>query len=335
MASRLFKWILPALALAGGAVALIAVTTGRLESPVVAPRGEPPRQPVSTGPAGYVGATGVLEAAGENISIGAGVPGLVSRVMVGPGDWVREGQPLFEIDSREARAALRVRTAEAVSAERQIASLAAAVREARADLADRRSQAVRAASADEPGAVSAEEIAQRRFAAQGAQARMDRALAELARQRADAERARSQIAEARTALDRLVVTAPLSAQVLRVNVRPGEYAPAGQSATPLLVLGRTNPLHVRVDVDEADIPRIQSGAPATVRLRGAPAAPIRASFVRVEPLVTAKTQLSGANTERVDTRVLQIVYALAPGDAPVYPGQQVDVFLPAARPATR
>lgn len=335
MTPRLSRLTLPLLALVGGAVAVLAVTTGRRESPVVAPRGEPPRQPGGGGPAGYVGATGVVEAAGENVAVGAGVPGLVSRVLVAPGDRVRRGQPLFEIDPREARAALRVRSAEAVSADRQVASLAAAVREAQADLADRRAQATRAAAADEPGAVSAEEVAQRRFAAEAAQARLDRATADLARQRADAERVRAQVAEARIALDRLVVTAPLDAQVLRVNVRPGEYAPAGQTDTPLLVLGRTDPLHVRVDVDEADIPRVREGAPATLRLRGAPAAPIRATFVRIEPLVTAKSQLAGANTERVDTRVLQVIYAFEPRGAPVYPGQQVDVFLPAARPEAR
>lgn len=332
MLDRLSRFGLPVLAIVGGAIALVAVTTGQGESPVVAPRGEPPRQPAMSRPEGYVGASGIIEAAGENIAIGAGVPGIVSRVLVAPGDRVERGEPLFEIDPREARAALRVRTAEAISAERQIASLVAAVHEARADLADRRAQAARAAAADEPGAVSAEEVSQRRFAAQAADARLARALADLARQRADAERARAQVAEARIALNRLVVTAPLDAQVLRVNVRPGEYAPAGQAETPLLVLGQTDPLHIRVDVDEADIPRVRSGSLAIIRLRGAPSAPIQASFVRVEPLVTAKTQLSGANTERVDTRVLQVIYAFEPGSAPVYPGQQVDVFLPAARP---
>ncbi len=70
-----------------------------------------------------------------------------------------------------------------------------------------------------------------------------------------------------------------------------------------------------------------------LRLRGAPARPIRAEFVRVEPLVVPKSQLSGAGTERVDTRVLQLVYTFDPGSEPVYPGQQVDAFLPASRPA--
>ena len=40
-----------------------------------------------------------------------------------------------------------------------------------------------------------------------------------------------------------------------------------------------------------------------------------------------KKSLTGENTERVDTRVLQVIYALEVKDRPVYVGQQLDVFL--------
>ncbi len=331
---RLVRLGLPLLAIIGGAVAVVAVTTGRPESPLVRPLGDPPRQPETSSPASFIGATGVIEAASENVAIGTNVGGIVTRVAVRPGETVERGQLLFTVDSREAQAALRVRQADAVSAERQIASLAAAVREAEVDLADRITQAQRAASADVPGAVSAEEVASRRYAAEAAAARLARARADLARQRSDAERARAQVDEARTSLALLRVKAPIAGQVLRVNVRPGEFAPAGQASDALVVLGQVRPLHVRVDVDEADIPRVEAGASATIRLRGAAARPLQASFVRIEPLVVPKSQLSGANTELVDTRVLQLIYAVDPGTLPMFPGQQVDVFLPAAQAAT-
>jgi len=35
-------------------------------------------------------------------------------------------------------------------------------------------------------------------------------------------------------------------------------------------------------------------------------------FVRVEPMITAKRSLTGDNTERVDTRVLKLIYEVAP-----------------------
>ena len=49
--------------------------------------------------------------------------------------------------------------------------------------------------------------------------------------------------------------------------------------------------------------------------------------MRVEPYVIPKKSLTGDNTERVDTRVLQVIYAIDPRGTPLYVGQQVDVFL--------
>jgi hypothetical protein len=59
-------------------------------------------------------------------------------------------------------------------------------------------------------------------------------------------------------------------------------------------------------------------------------------FVRVEPFVVPKKSLTGDTTERVDTRVLQIIYSLDPtGRPPIFVGQQVEVFIAAKPPAAR
>ena len=51
-------------------------------------------------------------------------------------------------------------------------------------------------------------------------------------------------------------------------------------------------------------------------------------FVRIDPFVVPKKSLTGESAERVDTRVLQIIYQLdKPVDRPLYVGQQVDVFI--------
>jgi hypothetical protein len=52
-------------------------------------------------------------------------------------------------------------------------------------------------------------------------------------------------------------------------------------------------------------------------------------FVRVEPYVIPKKSLTGDSTERVDTRVLQVLYSFNRGALPVYVGQQMDVFIEA------
>ncbi|MFN9739877.1 MAG: hypothetical protein ACK59R_15320, partial [Pseudomonadota bacterium] len=54
-----------------------------------------------------------------------------------------------------------------------------------------------------------------------------------------------------------------------------------------------------------------------------------AQFVRFEPLVIPKRSLTGNSAERVDTRVLQVVFAFPREKLPVYVGQQMDVMIEA------
>jgi HlyD family secretion protein len=56
-------------------------------------------------------------------------------------------------------------------------------------------------------------------------------------------------------------------------------------------------------------------------------------FVHIEPYVIPKVSLTGASTERVDTRVLQVIFSMnRPDEPPLYVGQQVDVFIEATAP---
>ena len=64
-------------------------------------------------------------------------------------------------------------------------------------------------------------------------------------------------------------------------------------------------------------------------MRGFPGQPFELEFVRIEPYVKPKRSLTGATSERVDTRVLQVLYKAGPSPVPLYAGQQVDVFLEA------
>ena len=51
------------------------------------------------------------------------------------------------------------------------------------------------------------------------------------------------------------------------------------------------------------------------------------AFVRVQPYVSPKIELSNQRQERVDLRVLPVIFRFEKKDAPVYPGQLVDVFI--------
>jgi multidrug resistance efflux pump len=139
----------------------------------------------------------------------------------------------------------------------------------------------------------------------------------------------AQVKQTTIEIERLEVRALVEGEVLQVNVRPGE--PVGtQPGQALIVLGNIRQLHVRVDIDENDLPRFRPGRTARAMLRGDPHQEFPLKFVRVEPYVIPKKSLTGDNTERVDTRVLQVIYALENGDVPVYVGQQLDVYVEGA-----
>jgi biotin carboxyl carrier protein len=139
--------------------------------------------------------------------------------------------------------------------------------------------------------------------------------------------AEAQAEQTETDLKRALVTAPVDGVVLQVNVHRGEYVGTPPSQA-LVVLGAIDDkVHVRVDVDEHDIPRFKTGAPARASLRGTPEVSFPLEFVRVERYVIPKKSLTGDNTERVDTRVLQAIYDLDTTNRPIYVGQQLDVFI--------
>jgi hypothetical protein len=48
--------------------------------------------------------------------------------------------------------------------------------------------------------------------------------------------------------------------------------------------------------------------------------------VRFEPFIVPKQSLTGDSTERVDTRVLQVIYRVEPDRAPLFIGQQLDII---------
>ena len=87
-------------------------------------------------------------------------------------------------------------------------------------------------------------------------------------------------------------------------------------------------LHVRADVDEQNAMDVVSGLDATFSLKSDSSRKFKVQFVRIKPYVIPKVSLTGASTERVDTRVLQVIYKLdKPKDQNLYVGQQVDVFI--------
>jgi len=144
--------------------------------------------------------------------------------------------------------------------------------------------------------------------------------------RADLRLARTQRDEVQTLLERLTVRAPRAGTILQINIREGEYATVN-ATEPLLLLGDTETLQVRADIDEVNAPLVVPGSAAVAYLKGRTAQAIPLIFDRIEPYIVPKRSLTGDNRERVDTRVLQVIYKFKKPSFPIYVGQQVDVFI--------
>jgi multidrug efflux pump subunit AcrA (membrane-fusion protein) len=263
------------------------------------PAGQPAAAGAETG--SVVAALGVVEPSTEAIAVAAELPGVVREVLVKPGQDVAKGAPLFRLDARAVEA--------------RLGAARAALRVAQIDAQDSASRARLFTTVSDARAISADETDRARFAAD--------------RSRATVSLRAAEVRELETELARLTVRAPLAGQILRVNVRPGEFANAGPSADPLIALGDVTPLHVRVQIDEEDVSRVPAGAKAEGALRGDNAKRVALTFVRFEPQATPKRNLNGG-AERIDTRVIEAIYAFDPQALPAFVGQQMDVFVEAA-----
>jgi len=313
------RMILPALAVIGLIVAAIFIFSELPNRELSEPDQEPPKATGALADGERVAGSGLVEPASEVIDIGSALSGLVTDVRVAPGDRVEKGQPLFLVDDR----AVRARLAEANAA---IGEARASIKEAQTARATAQQQLALYQSLNDPAAVSRSEVIRAEGEAQAASSRL-----ELARARLNAAQALA--SSAQTELGRLTVRAPIAGEILAVNVRPGEFvATQGASSQPFIQMGETNPLHIRVDIDENEAVRVKLGAPAIVSPRGAAEIQVEAAFVRVEPQVIPKRSLTNSAAERVDVRVLQVIYALPQTQAAEMfrVGQQIDAFIPAA-----
>jgi len=296
------------LALAGMAFTVWVLMAARQKEPMPPPVEPPPQSPYES----TVAASGIIEAANENVRIAPPVGGLIIKVFVVVGDQVAEGAPLLQLDDRELRAQLGVREA-------AIPPTQARIDEQRHRLEDLEVQYKRLQAVHDRRAISEDDV-KRTWYAMEANKRV------LVRNAADLEQAIAQRDETKLLLERLTVRAPRAGTILQVNVRAGEYAVVG-ATDPLVLLGDMQTLQVRADVDEVNAPLVKAGAPGVAYLKGSTTQSIPLQFARIEPYIVPKKSLTGDNTERVDTRVLQIIYRFERPTFPVYAGQQVDVFI--------
>ncbi len=333
-----------------------------IKTPPQPPAFSPASNPYGSG----IYAEGIVESAqssGENTSMYSEVAGTVKEIFVSEGQQVKAGDALLRLDDSIQRATMEQQGSQAEAARAllnelkaqprkevldvaaaQVASAEAALKTAQDTL-----QKDQAAYQMDPRSVSKDALDSAANAAKVANANLEVARKQYELTKAGAwvydiqnqERQAAALEQAHTAsralLGKYTLRAPRDGVVLSINTIAGNYAsPQGsydaytQGAVPVITLGSSpSSLNVRCYVDEILVPRLPSGSKmiAQMSIRGSNVK-IPLQFVRVQPFVSPKIELSDQRQERVDVRVLPVIFKIAkPSNVNLYPGELVDVYI--------
>ncbi len=330
--------------------------------PPLPPAFAPPSNPFPTG----IYAEGIVESdqpSGANINIYPEVPGTVKRILVAEGEQVRKGQPLLLIDESVQRATVEQQQSQAQAAKTLLEELRAQPRKENLDVAKAQVDAAQAAlktAQDElakqqsayelnPKSISRDALDSAANAAEVAKANL-----EVARKQYDLTKAGAWIYDinnqektynalqkayesSSALLAKYTLVAPRDGVVMAINVTPGSFVSTTgaydqytEGAEPLLTLGSSPGwLNVRCYVDEILVPRLP--APGSIKaqmsVRGS-SVKIAMEYVRVQPFVSPKIELADQKEERVDVRVLPVIFKVRkPDGMNLYPGELVDVYI--------
>lgn len=327
-----------------------------------APVFEPAANPYAKG----IYANGILETvgtSGANVNLYPEVAGPITRILIAEGAAVHKGDVLLTLDDSvqrataeqlEAQAAAARALAEELKAEPRPETLQVVTAQARLAEAAQRTARDQEAKQErayllDPKAVSRDALDNARNARRNADANVAVAARQLALTKAGAwrydienqerqyEALSKASAAARALLDKYTLRAPVDGTVLAVQAAIGSYV-SSQGAydtytgqfTPLIVMGPVQEtLQVRAYVDEVLIHELADPGriAATMFVRGTRLRlPLR--FERIQPYVSRKIELSDARNERVDVRVLPVIFRVEkPKTLALYPGQLVDVYI--------
>lgn len=195
------------------------------------------------------------------VDVSADVTGKIVKLSVKEGDIVKKGQLLLQIDPEQATAALQRSEASLASARAQFAQARANLLQAQRNL--ERSAQIQKQS---PALVSEEQLEQLRT-----QMEVNKALSEAAS--FSVEQSVATVRDARQALSRTIITAPMGGKITRLNVEEGETAIMGtlnKDAATLLTISDMSVLETKVKVDETDVARISVGDSALIQIDAFP-----------------------------------------------------------------
>ncbi len=248
----------------------------------------------------FIAATGIVEPASKKIIIGANVSGLVTQVYVNDGDKVKKGDALFCLDDTLLKHKIAM-----LKAQREAAL-------AKIQAAQDQFQLLQEFKKVSPKMVTSQKFTTSKDTLKITQASLQ------------ALDQKIEISQKELAF--YTIQAPIDGIVLRSDLTKGAYFNKN-SINPLLILG-SQKYTIKVSINEYDIVKFRPDTPAVAFVRGHPTLKTSLQYLYTIPYVKPKTSLTGSATERTDTRVLQVVYAIEANEKfPLYVGEQLDVFI--------
>jgi len=345
------KYFIIIVVLALACIALVSINLWKdAHTPVPKPNHEISTRPLSPYPS-YISGVGIVEPSSENIFVGTPVNRIVDKIAVSVGQKVKKGDVLFRLESRDLQADLasrivayqdavaRLQKLEALPRKEDVAAVEAQLKNGQIELEQAKSQYDRVQGLEQTRALSDEEISRRHFRLEQAEAKVQQIQADLDKTKAgawkpDLEIARLQVLQAKTNVKRTkadiartIIRSPIDGTVLQIKTHEGESPLSEGSKSPPIIIGNTNPLHVRVSINQFDASHFRQDAPAVAFVQGNARVEFPLKFVKLEPYFVAKQNLTNEITEKVDTRVLQAIYCFDKDDQRIFVGQQMDVFI--------
>lgn len=294
---------------------------------------------------------GVIIPKGEEIDIKATEDRKVIKIFVKEGEKIHQGDPLIQLYDKELKAQVLAKEASLSKSKIELERLQSLPRpedlavqkalysQARIESDEATRQFNIAQELFDKSMLSRGEYDQKKYSADVAHSKLEHAKTELDKMQAgawkpDLDAAKSDVAyqtanlEAiKNQLNETLITAPADATVLKINVQVGEAALTNRS-DPLMILGDLEECYVEISVDQNEISRLDFNQEATAFFRGIHNQPIALYFVRKKPLVVPKKNLTSASNERVDTKVVQLVYGFKKKRQCESVGSLMDVFIP-------
>lgn len=302
----------------------------------------------------YLSAVGVVEASSDNIAIGTSINRIVDQVFVKGGAKVKKGEPLFKLEDQDLQADLKTRQValeiaqaqlqklEALPRPEDVAIADAVLKKAEIEKEEARIQYDAIQGLETSKALSLQEINRRKFNYEQASAQLEQAKSnynkikegtwkpDLEIAKLETLQAKSHIQQIDAEIERTIVRSPIDGVVLQVNVHEGELPSAVASKGALMIIGDTDELYLKVSINQFEAPYFSQKAPAIAFLRGNARIKFDLQFVRLEPYLVNKQNLTNDITEKVDTKVLQVIYHIQREDHhTIFVGQQMDVYIEA------